>query len=129
MDRPQRQYPRYAHEAAVTLLTPGQAISGTTHNLSRGGLCATLSEDLAVGTEIEIDIQLVFEHGGTSEPLRLPGRIVWCTQIDDDHQVGVQFLPLDREIAEYLTMFLRYLDNEGTAKTKPAAVPIDERFG
>jgi hypothetical protein len=128
VDRPQRQHRRYAHEAAITLLAPGQEISGRTFNVSRGGLCATLSEEIAIGTEIQIDIQLVFEHEHRSEALRLPARIAWCTSIDDSHQVGVQFLPLDAETGEYLTIFLRYLIDEDAAKTKQTAVSIDDRF-
>jgi c-di-GMP-binding flagellar brake protein YcgR len=129
VDRPQRQHPRYAHEAAITLLTPGQEISGRTRNVSRGGLCATLSEEIAIGSEIQIDLQLVFENEHRSEALRLPARIAWCTSIDESHQIGAQFLPLDAETSEYLTMFLRYLDDEDTAKAKQAAVSIDDRFG
>ena len=128
MDRPQRQYPRYAHDAAITLLTPGQEILGRTCNVSRGGLCATLSEEVAVGTEIQIDMQLIFEEEHRSEALRLPARIAWCTPIDDGHQVGAQFLPLDAETTEYLTMFLRYLDDEDPARSKQVAVSVDDRF-
>ena len=128
MDRPQRQYPRYAHDAAITLLTPGQEISGRTCNVSRGGLCATLSEEIAIGTEIQIDMWLVFEDEHRSEALRLPARIAWCTPIDDGHQVGAQFLPLDAETTEYLTMFLRYLDDEDQSRSKQAAVSVDDRF-
>jgi hypothetical protein len=129
VDRPQRQHPRYAHEAAITLLTPGQEITGSTLNVSRGGLCATLSEEIAIGTEIRIDLQLVFEDEHRSEALRLPARIAWCTSIDDCHQIGAQFRPLDSETAEYLTIFLRYLDDEDTARAKHVAVSIDDRFG
>jgi hypothetical protein len=128
VSRPQREYPRYAHEAAITLLTPGHEISGRTRNLSGGGLCATLSEELAIGAEIEIAIQLVFEHGGHSEALRLPARIVWCTGIDDRYQVGVQFLALDRATAEDLTMFLRYLDEENGDRATETGESLDERF-
>ena len=128
MDRTQRLHPRYAHEAAITLLTPGQEISGRTRNVSRGGLCATLSEEIAIGTEIQIDMQLVFEDEHRSEALRLPARIAWCTPIDDGHQVGAQFLPLDAETTEYLTMFLRYLDDEDPSRSKQVAVSVDDRF-
>jgi hypothetical protein len=127
--RPEREHPRYAHEAAITLNAAGCAIAGRTSNLSRGGLCATLSEPIAVGTDIEVDIQLVFEDDLQSEPLRVPARVVWCTSVDDGHQVGAQFLPLDPERAGYLTMFLRYLDGDGDdAGTKPA-LSVDDRFG
>ena len=109
-------------------MTPGQEITGVTHNVSRGGLCATLSEEIAVGTEIEIGLQLVFGRDHRSETLRVPARIVWCTSIDDGHQVGAQFLPLDDETAEYLTMFLRYLGNEETARAHPGTLSVDDRF-
>jgi Tfp pilus assembly protein PilZ len=125
----QEREPRYAHEAAITLHAPGLVISGRTSNLSRGGLCATLLEPIAVGTAIEVDIQLVFADDLQSEVLRVPARIVWCTPIGDGHQVGVQFLPLDSERTEYLTMFLRYLDVGGGAKAKPPTLSVDDRFG
>ena len=109
-------------------MTPGQEITGVTHNVSRGGLCATLSEEIALGSQIEIALQLVFGTEHRSEALRLPARIVWCTPIDDGHQVGAQFLPLDSETAEYLTMFLRYLGDEEISKTDPGKLSIDDRF-
>ena len=127
MDRPQRQHRRYAHEAAITLRTPGHTITGRTRDVSRGGLCALLCEHIAVGTDIELDIQLVFDDDRQSEALRLAGRIAWCTVVDDHHQVGVQFRRLSGETAEYLTMFLRYLDDDVRGKPPPAA-SIDERF-
>ena len=49
VDRPDRQHLRYAHEAAVTLYLAGEqagdvaVLSGRTRNVSRGGLCATLT--------------------------------------------------------------------------------------
>jgi len=125
---PQRQHPRYAHEATIALHTPDQAIFGRTSNVSRGGLCATLSEHIALGTDVALDIQLVFDDDHQSEPLRLPARIVWCTSLGDRHQVGVQFLSLDAEAADYLTMFLRYLDNGGGARPRKPAVSVDDRF-
>lgn len=128
MTRLEREDPRYAHEAAITLNTPGHAISGRTSNVSRGGLSATLSEAIAVGTAIEVDIQLVFEDDLQSEPLRIPARIVWCTSLDEGHQVGVRFLPLDSEQAEYLTMFLRYLDDDRSASAQKARTSVDDRF-
>ncbi|HEU4731685.1 MAG TPA: PilZ domain-containing protein [Kofleriaceae bacterium] len=129
MSRLEREFPRYAHAAAITLNTPGRAVSGRTTNLSRGGLCATLSEPLAVGADTEVDIQLVFEEDLQSEPLRVPARIVWCTPVSGGFQVGIRFLPLDAERAEYLTMFLRYLDDTTGAAPAGPALSIDERFG
>ena len=128
MTRTERQHRRYAHEAAITLLTPGHAASGRTRDVSHGGLCATMSEPIDIGADIEVDIQLVFEDDRQSEALRVPARIVWCTSVDDGYQVGVRFLPLTGETAEYMTMFLRYLEDD----REPEAVPVpsvDDRFG
>jgi hypothetical protein len=129
VNRPERQHRRYAYGAAIVLLAPGQAVAGHTRDVSRGGLCATLAEPIAVGLDIELDIQLVFDDDRQSEALRVPARIVWCTPIGDDHQVGVQFLPLTGETAEYLTMFLRFLDDGSRVQTTPQAASVDERFG
>src|ERR1700753_3770271 len=104
------------------------AISGRTSNLSRGGLCATLSEQITVGITIDLDIQLVFADDIQSEPLRLPGRVVWCTSVNEGHQVGVSFWPLDAERTEYLTMFLRYLEHDGDDEDETAKPSIDDRF-
>jgi len=137
VSRSGREYPRYAHEAAVTLYAPGLALTGRTRNMSRGGLSATLLPAIPIGTDVEIDVQLVFHDNRQSEPLRLSGRVVWCTPIDEDHQIGIQFRALDRQTAEYLTMFLRYLGER--AEPPPAeeassdgdavaAVSLDDRF-
>lgn len=127
--RPIREHPRYAHEAAITFYALDRSITGRSRNVSRGGLCAELDDEIAVGTSIEIDLQLVFEDNRQSEPLRLPARIVWCTAIDDQFQVGVQFLTLHDETAADLLLCLRYLDGRGTIQRPAPEVPIDERFG
>ena len=132
-----REHPRYAHEAVITLYAPRLEISGRTSNLSRGGLCATLAEQIAVGTLVDVDIQLVFSDDAQSEALRLPARVVWCTSVDEGHQVGASFLPLDAERAEYLTMFLRYLgadqrgdaDKDNHEAERPPKPSVDDRFG
>jgi hypothetical protein len=137
VSRPEREHPRYAHEAAITFHALDREIAGRSRNVSRGGLCAEVAEAIPAGTSIEIDLQLVFGEDRHSEPLRLPARIAWCTAIDDHHQVGVQFLPMHEETAADLMMFLRYLDGRGALQpVAPEAAPeasppgsIDERFG
>jgi len=137
VSRPEREHPRYAHEAAITFHALEREIAGRSRNVSRGGLCAELDEEIPAGTSIEIDLQLVFGDDRHSEPLRLPARIAWCTAIDEHYQVGVQFLAVHEETAADLMMFLRYLDGRGALQpvapeASPGSAPpasIDERFG
>jgi Tfp pilus assembly protein PilZ len=123
----QREHERFAHEAAVTLRLGKKLVEGRTRNLSRGGLCADLADPVPVGIDIDIDIALVFEEEQKSDSLRLPARVVWCTPVDDAHQVGIQFRPLDAQRAEYLNVCLRSLDDAKTEKA-PRHTNVDDRF-
>jgi Tfp pilus assembly protein PilZ len=126
----EREHPRYAHEAAVTVRVNGKTLGGRTHNVSRGGMCANLPEPLAAGSEIDLDLQLVFEEDAQSEPLRLPARVAWCTPFDDQFQIGLSFRPMDGEQSELFTIFMRLLDDQ--EREKPVRMrdqDVDERFG
>ena len=128
VSRLEREHRRYAHDVAVTFRVGVEAIEGRTRNVSRGGLCATIVDALTAGTDIDVDIVLVFDDGMQSEALRLPGRVAWCTTVDESYQIGISFRALDKQRAEYLSMFLRYL--EDAQSDQPAREPsLDERFG
>jgi hypothetical protein len=126
----ERAHPRYAHAAAVTFFigpNRDERHEGRTKNLSGGGLCADLSAPIQAGIDVEVGIALVFSDDAVSEELRLPARVAWCTPVDEGHQVGVAFRPLDAEHAEYLAVFLRYLDDRKAEKS-PRAANVDDRF-
>lgn len=115
MSESPRQYPRYAVEASVTMRGPGGVLAeGRTDNVSRGGLCAVVDRRLEPGTRVDVAMALVFDVDTFSEPLTLAARVVWCTAIGDQHQLGCAFLPIDADTGAYLGMFLRYLE-EGQA--------------
>jgi len=113
----------------VTIRVGGKVHQGRTTNVSRGGLAAELPSPLANGTEIQCELQLVFEDDAHSEPLSVPARIVWCTSLEDVFQIGVAFKPMAAEMAKFLTMFLRYLGDSGP-KTKQPRVErsVDDQF-
>jgi hypothetical protein len=125
----EREHPRYAHEAVVTFHVGPKAIGGRTQNLSRGGLCADLADAIPNGTSLDVDIQLVFDDVGESEALRLPARVVWCTTVDDGYQVGLSFRPLSAEQAQYLSLFLKYLDDGAPVLRSRRFSNVDKRFG
>ncbi len=127
MSRTEREHKRYAHDVAVTFRVGGKQTEGRTRNVSRGGLCANISDPIAMGTDLEVDIVLVFDDGMQSEALRLPARVAWCTTVDDAHQIGIAFRALDKQRAEYLTMFLNFLDDQ-RAEKRERDLSIDDRF-
>jgi hypothetical protein len=132
VSEPQREHPRYAHEAIVTLHVGGSVHQGRTTNVSRGGVCAYLPDlvdVIPIGTDTEVDVQLIFDEETQSEALRLPARVVWCTRLDESFQVGLSFKPLKAELAEYLTMFLRYLDDGKKSARSKRESTLDKRFG
>jgi Tfp pilus assembly protein PilZ len=122
-----RQHPRFAADVAIKLYVDKQPTEGRTRNVSRGGLCADTAQMITVGKDVDVEMTLVFEDKSVSEPLRLPARIVWCTPFEGAYQVGVSFRPIDKQKAEYLTLFLKYLGDEKPAKSTKAA-NIDDRF-
>lgn len=124
---PPRQHPRFAHAAAVTIHAAGRAHVGRTTNLSRGGLCTDLAAPIPVGTDVVVDIALVFDQGKRSESLQLAARVVWSTSVDGTRQTGLAFHQVQPVQAEYLAVFLRYLDDRTHARRAPAA-SVDERF-
>ena len=124
MSRTERQFPRYATEAQVIVRREGtEPAQGRTTNLSRGGLGATMGGPIAVGASVEVAIALVFGEDQYSEPLSLPARVAWCTQLGEGWQIGVAFRALgDR--GPYLDLFLRYLADG--ARSRAETVGEDE---
>ena len=127
MPPPERQYPRFVHETTARFRIGKHVTIGRTQNLSRGGLCAHVTEPLAIGADVEVEIALVFQDRSQSEPLSVAARVVWCTALEGEFQVGVAFRPLDLQRANYLSLFLDYL-SEGKPTKEPRAKTVDERF-
>ncbi|MGE0401949.1 MAG: PilZ domain-containing protein, partial [Kofleriaceae bacterium] len=124
-----REHPRYAHEAVVRIRVGGAEYEGRTTNLSRGGLCADMATKIPYGSEVDLDIQLVFEEDVQSEPLTIHARVVWSTAVDEGFQIGLAFKPMRAEQSQYLTMFLRYLDDSGPKGKQPKAErSVDDQF-
>jgi hypothetical protein len=107
-----RAYPRFAIDADVELRLAGAVLRGRTRNISRGGLCVELPRPVERGATVEVAIKLVFDDAGESEPLVLAARTTWSTELDDGHQVGVQFGGLRPRDITYLEVFLRYLEDK-----------------
>ena len=127
--KPEREHTRYAHEAAITLHVAGNVHHGRTTNVSRGGLCADLAETIPMGSEVEVDMQLVFDEDEKSDALRLSAQVVWCTTVDEGYQIGLAFRPLNADKTKLINLFLRYLDDGGKPiKADRSERSLDDQF-
>ncbi len=102
---------------------------GRTRNVSRGGLCANVGDALLAGSDVMVEITLVFDDDMRSEALRVPARVAWCTTVDDAYQVGLSFNAMNAERAELLKLFLKYLGEERAPKAPRVEKSIDDQFG
>ena len=110
-----RKHPRFAVDVAVELRArSGDTLRGRARNVSRGGLCVLVPDPAALGAEVVAKMALVFDADTVSEPIEMPARIVWCTKLGDDYQLGAAFLSLSPKQVEILEVFIRYLE-EGQA--------------
>ena len=78
--------------------------------MSRAGLCLVASQPIARETEVSLELVLTFGEDGVSEPLKIDGRVAWCTALFGAYQIGVKFVKVDDERAKYLDMFVGFLD-------------------
>ena len=95
---------------AVVHASAGNTFTARTRDLSHSGICLITTSALPGNSWVVIELVLAFGDNAFSEPLRLDARVVWCTPIGASFQVGAMFSELTQEHAEFLDMFLRYLD-------------------
>jgi hypothetical protein len=95
---------------AVVHASGGETFTARTRDLSHSGICLITTSAVPGNTWVVIELVLAFGDNAFSEPLRLDARVVWCTPIGASFQVGAMFSELTQEHADFLDMFLRYLD-------------------
>lgn len=108
--RDARQFPRYPVDLKVTVSSKERQLAARTRDISRSGVCLVAPQPIPLQTRIEIRMVLTFAAGGHSEPLVLPGRVVWCTALFGSYQIGVMFSDLDRERARQLQILVAILE-------------------
>lgn len=126
-----REHPRFATEVAVKIEGPdGVASRGRTHNVSSGGLSATVDKAVPKDSVVRINIALIFGENSVSEYLPLTARVVWCTSFSEDkHQLGTSFLQLNDDQRGYVDMFLRYLKDGVAIRSATANMEFDDECG
>lgn len=122
-----RKHPRFSIDVDATIkreVSPD--FKARTRDLSLTGICLISSSALTVGVVETISLVLAFGQGAYSEPLTLPGRIVWCTAIGSSYQIGAIFEDISDEQDSYLDMFLQFLDGTLSPRGADVGDPEDE---
>jgi hypothetical protein len=105
-----REHPRYSVDIKVGVSVASVEFAARTRDISRAGLCLVAAQPIARETEIGLELVLTFGTEGTSEPLKVLGKVAWCTALFGAYQIGVKFVKVDDDQGRYLDMFLGFLD-------------------
>jgi hypothetical protein len=119
-----RKHPRYQVDLQVSASVGKERFIARTRDISRAGICLVGMRPLERDSEITLNLVLTFGTDGASEPLRLSGRVAWCTALFGAFQIGIKFVKVDDERARYLDMFVGFLD--GTLAPGPLGPDDDE---
>ncbi len=100
---------RFGVEVEAEVTSASGTISAITKDVSRGGACFVVTAPMAVGSGFDMALSLVLGENSFSEPLKLAGKVVWCTRTEEGFQIGAAFNPMGTEMREYLQMFLNFV--------------------
>ena len=101
-----REHPRYPVElpVAVTLGEVVASESAYLSNISAGGVLFNSMVELAPGTPILL-------HLPPGKPvLRTPGRVVWCTKLGFEYEIGVEFVIEDEQFRDRMLSVMRRIE-------------------
>ena len=111
-----RRHARFGCDLRAEIRIGPRVLAARAQDISRGGICLACDEALAVAQAVQVALTLVLAENTFSEPLKLPARVVWCTDLGEGFQLGCRFAELDAERARYLEMFLRFLRGDVRAQ-------------
>jgi len=81
----------FTTEVKYTVLLPS-ANTGLTKNISEGGLCLLLNEQLDKGTILRVEFDLLGEESHEKTHIEAVVRIMWQEKQGDKFLTGVKFL-------------------------------------
>jgi hypothetical protein len=88
-----RANPRYDIRIGAELRIEGKVITGTTRNLSLGGVCLEIDRPVKEGSLLRITLFLVEDdvESENARGLDLTGTVQWSAEADRGYNVGVKF--------------------------------------
>lgn len=108
-----RQFQRVAVRMSAEIHFGGNVFTGTTRDLSEGGVGLEASKALPEGGEVTLGLFLVVD--GVEEervpPLWVKGRVAWAGELDDGrHMAGVRFEVITDEQKSWVAQLTGHLN-------------------
>lgn len=109
---PKRPAKKFVCDLEVVLEEPGRSsITGRMHDLSGSGISVVADRPVALRTEVNLGLRLLLDWA-ESDTLQLSGRVMWCTPVGDNFQIGVLFNQMPVSRWQNLDVLLRFLRGE-----------------
>lgn len=94
---PQARAPRFNVRLSAELKVDAVAVTGTTRNLSTGGVCVEIDRPVQEGKVIRMTLFVVEDDVETegARGLELTGTVQWMAEGDRNYAIGIKFANLN----------------------------------
>lgn len=107
--------PRYNIRLSAELKVDAHVVTGTTRNLSMGGVCIEIDRPVKEGKLIRMTLFVVEDdvEAEDARGLDLTGTVQWMAEADRGYAVGIKFGNLNASQSSALTNALRTVGETG----------------
>jgi hypothetical protein len=107
--QPQPRAPRVNVRLSAELRVDAHRVTGTTRNLSTGGVCVEIDRPVAEGKQLQLTLFVVEDDVETegARGLELTGTVQWMAEGDRNYAVGIKFGALNPAQTTALTNALK----------------------
>ncbi|HEY7958288.1 MAG: PilZ domain-containing protein [Polyangia bacterium] len=106
---PQARAPRFPVRIGAELRLEGRTLTGTTRNLSSGGVCLEIDRPLTEGALVRLTLFSIEDDVETegARGLDLTGTVQWSAEADRGYAIGIKFGNLSASQAKALERALK----------------------
>jgi uncharacterized protein (TIGR02266 family) len=102
MSEERRAHPRTAVSLKVSYLSKGDLQDDLVTDVSPGGLFVRTSKPLAIGTEVDLEVQIAED-----EAMHVRGKVIWLRGRPEQQGMGIQFTGVMGEVLAELVREIR----------------------
>ena len=109
-----RRFPRANYKCEITIAAGREKkpISSLTENVGVGGICASLTEDVGIFSEVDLILEVKKNH----PPIKCKGTVVWVVKRTDPkgeghttYDTGIEFVDIKRKDRELIVSLINGL--------------------